>query len=437
MVLPSSIMPVIYLAACSATPLVFVEALLSSAGVVTITSYDPLRWSAIQYQYVKQTTTLFAKGSSSSAKKKSNIKARTGKKTGTGSAGGFGKVIGGSSASSSNTPVRTKTKDTKGSSPSSDEDYSVFPALEPNIAGTLIPCPDHWTKLPSGTEVETGGQNYLTGDLPQEIYDRLDQIYGFPDFNYPSLTRTDDDVADTAGMGGDSVSFGDLLSASPSGGVCKNTKQNPGNNFVDLLTTITAEEGETSGVPETQQSNEMELAISSLPPFTKFRVLHVDPLVMTIDDFFTDEECDRYVDISLSPSSSSSSGGNNDRTIDTLETRSKTVGKDAAAKAQRTSTTWFHQYRNVPELMAKASRLIGLDHINHWEEPQTVRYRRNEKFTWHLDALAPQQATPESGGQRTATLLVYLKDLETGGATIFRDLVATNTEDGSTGPLKV
>lgn len=52
------------------------------------------------------------------------------------------------------------------------------------------------------------------------------------------------------------------------------------------------------------------------------------------------------------------------------------------------------------------------------------RYRRNEKFTWHLDALGPGELTSSPGGQRTATLLVYHTDLEEGdgGATVFRDL---------------
>lgn len=55
-----------------------------------------------------------------------------------------------------------------------------------------------------------------------------------------------------------------------------------------------------------------------------------------------------------------------------------------------------------------------------------LRYRRQEKFTWHLDALSPAESDDNLGGQRTATLLVYLTDLskEDGGATIFRDLSA-------------
>ncbi|KAL3805261.1 hypothetical protein ACHAW5_003226 [Stephanodiscus triporus] len=121
--------------------------------------------------------------------------------------------------------------------------------------------------------------------------------------------------------------------------------------------------------------------LNSIPPFRRFRVLHVDPM--------------------------------------------------------RTSTTWFHHYAGVPELVAKASRLLGLDDVDdirRWEEPQTVRYRRGEKFSWHLDALSPEEASSTVGaGQRVATLLVYLTDVpsEDGGATMFRDL------GGDDGPLRV
>jgi predicted 2-oxoglutarate/Fe(II)-dependent dioxygenase YbiX len=119
-------------------------------------------------------------------------------------------------------------------------------------------------------------------------------------------------------------------------------------------------------------------------------------MVLQIDDFFTDEECDRYVTMSLSDKKQ------------VMESRSPTVGKDANAKAQRTSTTWYHHYKGVPELMSKASRLLGLDGIDHWEEPQTVRYRRNEKFTWHVDALGPDESKMDLSGQRTVTLILYL-----------------------------
>lgn len=40
---------------------------------------------------------------------------------------------------------------------------------------------------------------------------------------------------------------------------------------------------------------------------------------------------------------------------------------------QRTSTTWFHRFSAVPELMAKASALVGVPfEEGRWEEAQTV-----------------------------------------------------------------
>mmetsp|Transcript_47727 Transcript_47727/g.108315 ORF Transcript_47727/g.108315 Transcript_47727/m.108315 type:complete len:187 (-) Transcript_47727:262-822(-) len=87
--------------------------------------------------------------------------------------------------------------------------------------------------------------------------------------------------------------------------------------------------------------------------------------------------------------------------------------------------------------MAKAAVLLGLfdpvadpeglslaDQLERFEEPQTVRYNPGEAFSWHLDALPPSPELVAKGGQRVATLLVYLRDLPegAGGATTFRDL---------------
>ena len=278
-----------------------------------------------------------------------------------------------------------------------DDDYAAFPALEPQVQETLVQ---------SSGEIKEQGE-----ELPDEVYERLDQIYGFQNFNYLDVEEES------------ASSLGDLLSAS------SNQKQKPIQEMSDLLKPSSSADftdllgtKSTERIPRRIRSSSDLPCLSLLPAFTDFHVLHVDPLVISIDDFFTNDECDRYVSMSEAPSKSSSAPE---------MTRSKTVGKDANAKAQRTSTTWFHHFKEVPELMSKASRLLGLDGINHWEEPQTVRYRRNEKFTWHLDALAPSDDLPSLGGQRTATLLVYLTELteSDGGATMFRDLKGV---DGST-----
>mmetsp|Transcript_21424 Transcript_21424/g.45043 ORF Transcript_21424/g.45043 Transcript_21424/m.45043 type:complete len:86 (+) Transcript_21424:1170-1427(+) len=56
----------------------------------------------------------------------------------------------------------------------------------------------------------------------------------------------------------------------------------------------------------------------------------------------------------------------------------------------------------------------------------STRYQPNQKFTWHYDVLDPKSMDTlrDDGGQRIATLLVYLNEIyeENCGATLFRDL---------------
>jgi hypothetical protein len=255
------------------------------------------------------------------------------------------------------------------------------------------------------------------GVLSEEIYDRLEAIYGLEKFNF----------------GGENSIYRSI-------GVADAEEQAPpaasgGSLFDDLLKTDRDDSldnlfGSSAGETTTEKAAAYDL--NKIQPFTKFRVLHTDPMVLAIDDFLTQEECDRCIQVSLDAESNKSTEENTLSPL--LIGKSLTVGKDSRSQAQRTSTTWFHYYEGMPELMCKASRLLGLEGIERWEEPQTVRYRRNEKFTWHLDALSPEAATDPSGaGQRVATLLVYLTDLkdEEGGATMFRDLGAGDE------PLKV
>jgi hypothetical protein len=329
------------------------------------------RCSAFLYQ---QRTTLFATQRDGKLLLQAKASKKKRKKVTASSAGGFGKV-------SETSPIQ-------------NDDFSVFPALEKGVADTLIPSPPELLIEPA--------------ELPIAIYDRLDQIYGFPKFNY----QIDSNLPLE-----DLISKGAIDSSK-----AINQPKKIDSNFVDLLSETSDEQIVSPGSNSNQSEDEPQIdTILRLPSFERLRVLHVDPLVIAVDDFFTEDECNKYIAMSTAPSKNKNDSP--------FQTKSMTVGKDSLAKSQRTSTTWFHHYKNVPELMAKASRLVGLDNINRWEEPQTVRYRRQEKFTWHLDALAPEDAAQNLGGQRTATLLVYLTDLEAseGGATIFRDLLTDDS----------
>lgn len=238
-----------------------------------------------------------------------------------------------------------------------DDDYAVFPALEPHILETLESAPHEWQEE--------------SGPLPKEILDRLDQIYGFPHFNGNSGSED---------LSGDSISLESLL---------------------------LAKEDDTPAVP-TSSKQLMKDSIQRLPPFTDFRILHIDPLVLAVDNFMNEEECQEYIELASSTALHSQT--------------SPTVGVGKEARAQRTSTTWYHAYEKVPAFLTKASALMGLTNVDGWEEIQTVRYRRQEHFSWHLDALGQDALSQNTSGQRIATLLVYLTEGVEGGATMFRDM---------------
>lgn len=80
----------------------------------------------------------------------------------------------------------------------------------------------------------------------------------------------------------------------------------------------------------------------------------------------------------------------------------------------------------MPTLLAKILHLFGdtID-LHQCEEPQIVRYETGQEFSWHYDEIPKNQL--ENGGQRLATLLVYLNDVKAdgGGATVFRDLTSS------------
>jgi len=351
------------------------------------------------------------------AKKSNNKDKGSGKKGTTGTASGIG------GGGGSGTLSRKKSGITK-KDDHDDDDYVVFPRLEPNVQKTLVES--------------TQDDRENAKDLSVEIYQRLDQIYGFPDFNFPPdwfrqdvSGGNDNDDNSNIDDDEDQRSWQDLLMKSST------MADQPSWIAADVDSTGTSTRDEKDKGVKVKVDVDVDVdvealdEIQNLPPFTKFRVLHVDPMVLAIDDFFTEDECDQYIEMCCKTQTGSGKDnkGHNDEDGDEnvapiLSTRSKTVGKDSRSMAQRTSTTWFHHYRGVPALMAKASRLMGLRNIDRWEEPQTVRYRQTEKFTWHLDALAPSGDLIQNGGQRVATLLVYLSNIDEkhGGSTVFRDL---------------
>lgn len=141
------------------------------------------------------------------------------------------------------------------------------------------------------------------------------------------------------------------------------------------------------------------------------RLLHRSPPVLSLDNFLTVDECN---DIR--------------KVAEEKEELTHRVGSATfqGALSTRTSTSWFCRYIDMPVLIAKAHRILGVP-LETMEEPQIVRYKGGEEFSWHYDEVPRPQLS--NGGQRVATLLVYLTDVHSsrGGGTTFRDLKESST----------
>ena len=99
-------------------------------------------------------------------------------------------------------------------------------------------------------------------------------------------------------------------------------------------------------------------------------------------------------------------------------------GGGAAADGIRTSSTVLlrKQRPHVEPLLARISRLLGKP-AEHFEDPQCSRYNIGEYYKQHFDGPSCEEPTWRDflcyGGQRLATVLVYLNSVGRGGETAF------------------
>ena len=199
--------------------------------------------------------------------------------------------VGGSSPSGGG--FAKKVEATKSTGPD-DDDYVMFPKLEPNVCETILQTPPSVIE-----EIER------SGSVPLEVFDRLKQIYGFPNFNHEvSSVEKIIEEQQNNDEGDGSFSFEDLLLAAPSPSVPNTNTKDTATTSSDFSDLIAAATGGGGGQVETQKQNsisndnkennavaksEMRNAISSLPQFEKVQVLHLDPLILQVDDFLSEE----------------------------------------------------------------------------------------------------------------------------------------------------
>jgi prolyl 4-hydroxylase len=108
-------------------------------------------------------------------------------------------------------------------------------------------------------------------------------------------------------------------------------------------------------------------------------------------------------------------------TVDT-HTGNETLHPDRTSQGM-----FFERFENDVVLRVE-KRIAKLLHwpVKHGEGLQVLRYRKGSQYLPHYDYFDPREAGTAAlllrGGQRVATLIMYLAAPEAGGATVFPDL---------------
>lgn len=139
-----------------------------------------------------------------------------------------------------------------------------------------------------------------------------------------------------------------------------------------------------------------------------------DPRIVMFADFLSKNECDRLVETARP------------RMQRSLTTDMKTGHNKL--DAVRTSRGMFFQRDENPlvrSIEARIAQLLSWP-VENGEHLQVLHYRPGDRYEPHYDYFDPagegSAAILARGGQRIATLLIYLREPERGGETIFPDL---------------
>jgi prolyl 4-hydroxylase len=139
-----------------------------------------------------------------------------------------------------------------------------------------------------------------------------------------------------------------------------------------------------------------------LNSFPKKRLIHNDPPIYVIDDFLSPNECKYIIQMSEKKVEKS-------LVVDP-------ISGAGVPHPSRTSFSFYHGY-DIKWLVSRVHRLTGIPQENQ-EPTQVARYLKGQFYQSHLDALD----NIGKEGQRVGTVLIYLNDVKSGGATFFNEL---------------
>jgi prolyl 4-hydroxylase len=177
--------------------------------------------------------------------------------------------------------------------------------------------------------------------------------------------------------------------------------------------TLTAPPSATLGLPEPDLSR-FSPVIDAGDRAVKVLMALRQPRVVVFGDLLSDEECDGVMALA-------------DKRLSRSETVA-TGSEGSEVNAARTSDGMFFE-RGESELIRRVEQRIATLlrwPLDHGEGLQVLRYRPGAEYQPHYDYFEPNHASTPGiltrGGQRVATLVIYLNTPEAGGSTIFPDI---------------
>jgi prolyl 4-hydroxylase len=173
------------------------------------------------------------------------------------------------------------------------------------------------------------------------------------------------------------------------------------------------------GLPSPIAVPDLKLADSPLYLDAGDRTVHVlnvmeNPRIVVLGNLLSDQECDALIELAKP------------RLARSLTVATKTGGEEV--NEDRTSNGMFFQrgeHEVVRRLESRLARLLDWPEEN-GEGLQILHYRPGAEYKPHYDYFDPvEPGTPtilKRGGQRVATIVMYLAEPEQGGGTTFPDV---------------
>jgi prolyl 4-hydroxylase len=140
----------------------------------------------------------------------------------------------------------------------------------------------------------------------------------------------------------------------------------------------------------------------------RLKIYHKNPLIFTIDNILTNNECQLIID----------------KCKDKMERAQIGVGEKSKVSKIRTGSSYFLKYLDDPELFEifkKITLLLKRPGRNFDPFFQVIHYNPGEEYKVHIDPSADRMKN-ENIIHRKFTVLTYLNDVDGGGETEFPNL---------------